>query len=144
MGIIDLIKTRRGQQKDKKFYQPPVFAQVAGIIKKFQLDQKFFLDTTDSVDSTRCGNPARTEPVFLSLFPLLTEAQYQLTLAIIEKYNNPYLSYARSPGELKISRQLYQRHPHLTAETLQQHSWEHLVVAESHVTAPGESPAGSG
>jgi hypothetical protein len=56
----------------------------------------------------------------LGLFPLVTMEQMKLSQKIIKKYGNPYLIYARSPQDFKLSLLLYKRCPDLTEETLQE------------------------
>ncbi len=49
----------------------------------------------------------------LSLFPLVDEAHYELVKAIVARYDNPYLPYARTPGEIVLSQRLFAAQPDL-------------------------------
>lgn len=125
MHLVDHIKTDRVRKKGKQPLPETVFAVVAGIIKKFNLE------TVPAGGGFGVFHPEIRPPARLSLFPLLTAAQWQLCQEIIDTCNNPYLIYARSPEDVRLSRFLYQRNPDLAPETLRQYSLGFLLNREA-------------
>ncbi len=123
--LIDHIRTDRARQKGKKPLPETVFAVVAAIVKTFKVE------SVPAGEVVRAESPAKAPADRLSLFPLLTQAQWQLTQEIIDKFNNPYLIYARSPEDFTLSLLLYRHNPDLTAATLQEHSLGWLLTREA-------------
>jgi hypothetical protein len=64
------------------------------------------------------------------LFALISEAEYRLATAIMEKLDNPYLEYARDPEELILSAPLYRRNPDLPPEVLATRHFAGLLTEE--------------
>lgn len=53
-----------------------------------------------------------------------------MTVAILACADNPFLEYATSPDEIRLSLELYRRRPSLSPETLACHHFETLLLAE--------------
>ncbi len=64
------------------------------------------------------------------LFPLLSPADYHLAQALVEKFDNPYLIYARDADELCLSVSLYRRRPDLAAPVLSRVHFAALLALE--------------
>ena len=52
------------------------------------------------------------------LFALATAAEYQVTMAIIAKVNNPYLKFVHSPAEILLCAPLFESNPGLDPKLL--------------------------
>jgi hypothetical protein len=68
------------------------------------------------------------EKLQLPLFDLATPEKYRLTLAIIEKVNNPYLHFAHSPEEILWCTSLFRHHPDIEPERLAAHHFQTLLL----------------
>jgi hypothetical protein len=124
MKLLDHIKRDRVRQKGKQPLPETVLEVVAAIVQKFDLS---------AVPEGEGGDeePYETKPGGrLSLFPLVSAAQWRLTKDIVEKYDNPYLVYARSPEDFGLSRRLYERYPDLTVEVFEKYSLGALWLRE--------------
>jgi hypothetical protein len=121
MKLLDNIKTYRMSQKDKKPLPSSLFGVVAVIVQQFHLKRQFLLDA-DCLEDSGGWYPPMAPTNRLGLFPLVTMEQMTLTQEIIEKYGNPYLIYARSPQDFKLSLLLYKSRPDLSEENLQENS----------------------
>ncbi len=64
------------------------------------------------------------------MFSLSAEKEYRLTMAIMSKVNNPYLEFAQSPDEIVISKTLFELNPSLSADRLERHHFETLLLCE--------------
>jgi hypothetical protein len=122
MTLLEHLKTHRARQKGKNPLPETVFAVVATIV------QQFALTSVPLAEGVR-DRPAQT--LRLSLFPLLSPVQFRLAQEIIARFDNPYLIYARSPEDVKISLLLYQSNSYLPAETLQENSLGALWAGEA-------------
>lgn len=111
MPLLERLKEARGHKPGKQPWPMTAFAAVAAIVQAFDLQSAAQIDAAAVPPSP--GTLDR-----LSLFPLLDPEQYHLTMAIIRQYNNPYLSYARSPVDIAVSRRLFERRPDLDSATL--------------------------
>jgi hypothetical protein len=124
MHLVDGIRKARAQEKTKKPLPRSVWVVVAAIVKQFGL-----------VGILPEG-PLKTEPLGrraaepLSLFPLVTAAQMHLCNEIMDKFNNPYLVYARSPEDFRTSQLLHARRPDLSPEVFRQYSPSQLLRLE--------------
>lgn len=112
MPLLDRIKAGREQKPGQQIWPVTAFAAVAAIV------QMYGLTGLADLESERPRRETLTPSERRSLFPLLSAAQYQLTMAILQEYDNPYLGYARTPGEIAISHQLWQGHAELDPMSL--------------------------
>jgi hypothetical protein len=125
MTLLEHLKTHRARQKGKNPLPETVFAVVALLVQQFALTS---IPTGKSPRDRKVQTP---RPARLSLFPLLSLAQFRLTQEIIARFDNPYLFYARSPEDVKISLLLYRANPDLPAEILQEYSLSALWAGEA-------------
>jgi hypothetical protein len=129
MKLLDKIREDRFRQKARQPLPETAAGVVATIVQKYGL-----LNMSEEWGKRRITPPGVEPAGRLSLFPLATAAQWQLTKEILARYDNPYLVFARSPEEIILSRRLYERHPGLAAEVLREQSlgalWEKEIFEE--------------
>jgi hypothetical protein len=118
-----LAQTRRLRRQQKTPFPWTIFHVIGTIVQAYGLTQDFLTTPPPAgpgpapdrlQDAASLAKP-RLE---IALFPLLSEAQYRLTQAIVDRFANPYLAYARSPEEIPLSRELSARDGTLAPETL--------------------------
>lgn len=102
-------------------------AAVAAIVQKFDLQR------VPREGRVITESPVKKPVDRLSLFPLMSAAQWRLTRQIMAEFDNPYLAHARSPEDIGLSRRLYERNPTLDGKTLQQYCLGWLWARESQV-----------
>ena len=110
MALLASLKASRERQPGPQPWPWTPWAAVAAIV------QAYGLTTVDQLEAAR-PNFARSRER-LSLYPLLTPAQYELVQAILSRHQNPYLSYAQTPADIVLSGRLYERCPDLEPELL--------------------------
>jgi hypothetical protein len=76
------------------------------------------------------GPPKAKEPFEPPLFSLATETEYRITMAIVSKVGNPYLTFANSPDEILLCGPLFRLNPRLDPEQLSTRHFETLLLAE--------------
>lgn len=123
--LLDQIKRDRARQRGKITLPETVFSVVAAIVQKFNL-QVVPAGEGRGIELLETNPGGR-----LSLFPLLSVGQWRLTKKIIEKYDNPFIVYARSPQDFGLSRWLYQRRPDLPVEVMKEFSLAALWMREA-------------
>ena len=139
-----LIKRERGHRPGKQPFEPSLFGKIHALVQKYGLGEDFLKKLYDFADkfSLERLNPkavrVKEKPQPL-LVALATPEKYRLTMAIIEKVNNPYLHFAHSPEEILWCTPLFQRQPHLEPEKLAAHHFQTLLLGE----LTGEKPATS-
>jgi hypothetical protein len=125
MKLLEHLKTDRAHQKEKKPLPETVFTAVAAIV------QKFALTSVPGAEATGDIPPEAPRSARWSLFPLLNPAQFRLSQEIIARFDNPYLIYARSPEDFRISLLLHRRQPDLAPASLQKYSLKLLLAQEA-------------
>jgi len=110
VALLAMLKASRGRRPGHQPWPRTSWAAVAAIVRAYGLLEADHLEETT--------HDLASFPDRLSLCPLLTPVQYQLTQAIINRYDNPYLLYARTPAEIVLSHRLYQCRPDLEPTTL--------------------------
>lgn len=70
------------------------------------------------------------EPFEPPLFSLLNEEEYRVTIAILNKVNNPYLHFVTSPEEILLAGPLFRLNPSLDPERLARSHFETLLRDE--------------
>jgi hypothetical protein len=70
------------------------------------------------------------QPFRFPLFSLAEQEEYDLTLAIIDKINNPYLEFAQSVEEIGLSKLLFDQNPAIGREKLKKYHFETLLQYE--------------
>ena len=135
MDLLKHIRHQRAKQKQKKRFRRNVFHQISSIVRQCDLKESFLdiLDnlenhlTAKTLDITRIRMKT---PLVSSLFSLLDEEAYRLTMSIINKVDNPYLVFAHSPEEILLCKPLYHLNPELSPETLNRYHFETLLSYE--------------
>jgi hypothetical protein len=136
MDLKRHIKNNRAVQKQKKPINPDVFNQISSVVRQYGLKESF-LDVLDTLEDHHL-TPKKVNifrirvktPVVRPLFSLVAEAEYHLTMSIIDKVDNPYLIFADSPDEILLCNALYQLNPALSSETLMRYHFETLFLHE--------------
>ncbi|MEJ2364477.1 MAG: hypothetical protein P8075_08145 [Deltaproteobacteria bacterium] len=143
MDILEQIKTDRAQKKKKQPFSPTLFDRISGLVKEYGLGESF-LEKLESPANFLLEKEAefarvrQKQPFMIPLFSLTEQKEYVLTLAIIEKVDNPYLEFAQSPEEIALSKLLFELNPALGAEKLKRYHFETLVLYEEAKTTVKE------
>ncbi|MGQ9920387.1 MAG: hypothetical protein ACUVRZ_03550 [Desulfobacca sp.] len=107
MSLLEKMKKERGRPAVREPWPLTAWAAVAAIVQAFNLTSLAQLE-----DGGACASAPQSRER-LSLFPLLSAGQYQLTQEILRRYDNPYLGYARTPAEIVLSWQLCRHRPNI-------------------------------
>lgn len=135
MNLLTHIKRERKQQRKKQPIRRDVFNQIGGLVRRYGLKENF-LDVLDKVEDYLSKKDLRfprvrlKTPMERSLFSLVTESEYSLTLSIIIKVDNSYLQFAESPEEILLCGPLYGLNPSLSPEKLMRYHFETLLLHE--------------
>ena len=135
MDILEQIKSDRAREKKKEPFRSTLFDRISELVKEYRLEESFV---------EKCGSPEsfltvreaevaqvrKKQPFRIPLFSLAEQQEYVLTLAIIDKMNNPYLEFAQSPEEIALSRLLFDLNPALGKEKLERCHFETLLLYE--------------
>jgi hypothetical protein len=135
MDLLKYIRNDRVQRKEKKLFQPTLFARVSALVDKYELTENFlaklenpegfFLEQTTEVTRIR-----KKEPFDFPLFSLCSEQQYRLAMEIIHRINNPYLEHASAPEEIALSKPLYDLNRSVGIDRLKRYHFETLIQYE--------------
>jgi hypothetical protein len=122
MSLLQAFKSERAGKREKRSLERTAFAIIQGIVTAYGLQEDFLARLAEPPEEVLPDCARRPElekePFAAPLFPLATAAEYRLTLAILEKINNPYLKYVHSPEEILLSLPLFRRNPALTPDKL--------------------------
>jgi hypothetical protein len=135
MTLQEYIRNERVRQRKKQPIQRDVFNQISGLVRWYGLKENF-LDVLDKVEDYLSKEDLQyirvrlKTPMEKSLFSLVTESEYSLTLSIISKVDNSYLQFAESPEEILLCRPLYRLNPSLPTEKLMRYHFETLFLHE--------------
>ncbi|TES89297.1 MAG: hypothetical protein E3J94_06580 [Desulfobacteraceae bacterium] len=135
MNLLTHIKRERKQQRKKKPLKRDVFNQIGGLVRWYGLKENF-LDVLDKVEDYLSKEDLQftrvrlKTPMERSLFSLVTESEYSLTLSIISKVDNSYLQFAESPEEILLCRPLFRLNPTIGPEKLMRYHFETLLLHE--------------
>jgi hypothetical protein len=135
MDILAQIKGDRSQRKEKKPLRPTLFARISGLVKEYRLGESFLEKLSSPEDflleqKAEFARVRKKQPFRISLFSLAEQKEYVLTLAIIDKINNPYVEFAQSPEEIALSKLLFELNPSLGEEKLERYHFETLLLYE--------------
>ena len=135
MNLLEQIKTDRVQKKKKQPFSPTLFDRISGLVKEYRLRESFLEKLASPTDfllekEAEFARVRKKQPFMLPLFSLAEQKDYVLTLAIIEKLNNPYLEFAQSAEEIVLSKLLFELNPAVDAEKLERYHFETLVLYE--------------
>lgn len=135
LNLLNHIKSKRTKQSRKQPIKRDVFNQISGLVRWYGLKENF-LDVLDKVEDYLSKEDLQyirvrlKTPMEKSLFSLVTESEYSLTLSIISKVDNSYLQFAESPEEILLCRPLYRLNPSLPTEKLMRYHFETLFLHE--------------
>jgi hypothetical protein len=132
MDILQQIKTDRAQKKKKQPFSPTLFDRISGLVKEYRLGESFLEKLENPADflqekEAEFALVRKKQPFMIPLFSLTEQKEYVLTLAIIEKADNPYLEFAQSPEEIALSKLLFDLNPALGPEKLERYHFETLM-----------------
>ena len=135
MNLLQHIKRTRSQQRKKQPFKQDVFNKISGLVRQYGLDNSFLRVLDNAVDHLPRKSPeisrARSKmPLEFPLFSLATKEEYSLTMAIINKVDNPYLQFVQSPEEILLCKPLYSLNPSLKPEQLMRYHFETLLSYE--------------
>ena len=135
MDLIEGIKQKRDKQRQKQLFRRGVYNQISGLVRWYGLKENF-LDVLDKVEDYLSNiemnyNRVRVKaPVESPLFSLVNKDEYDLTMSIIKKIDNPYLKFAHSPDEILLCGPLYRLNSSLNPEKLKRYHFETLFLHE--------------
>lgn len=135
MSILEQIKSDRAQKKKKQPFKSTLFDRISGLVKEYRLEESFLAKCESPEDflserEVELARVRKKQPFRIPLFSLAEQKEYDLTLAIIDKMNNPYLEFAQSPEEIALSRLLFDLNPALGKEKLERCHFETLLLYE--------------
>ena len=135
MDILEQIKSDRAQKKKKQPFKSTLFDRISGLVKEYRLEESFLKKCESPEDflperEAEFARVRKKQPFRIPLFSLAEQKEYDLTLAIIDKMNNPYLEFAQSPEEIALSRLLFDLNPALGKEKLERCHFETLLLYE--------------
>ena len=135
MNLLQHIKSERIQQGKKQPFEREIYINISTLVRKYCLGKRF-LKKLDETDDYSAGKnleflQVKTKrPFGFPLFSLSTQNEYNLTMSIISKVNNPYLTFAHSPEEILLCVPLHQMNPSLRPEKLIRYDYKTLVQYE--------------
>ena len=135
MDLLKGIKQKRVKQCLKQPIKRDVFNQISDLVRWYGLKENF-LDVLDKVEDYLSKEDLQyirvrlKTPMEKSLFSLVTESEYSLTLSIISKVDNTYLQFAESPEEILLCRPLFLLNPTIGPEKLMRYHFETLFLHE--------------
>jgi len=135
MDILEQIKSDRAQKRKKQPLRPTLFDRISGLVKEHRLGESFLEKLASPEDfllekKAEFARVRKKQPFRIPLFSLTEKKEYILTLAIIDKINNPYLEFAQSPEEIALSKLLFDLNPALGTEKLERYQFETLLLYE--------------
>ena len=143
----DLLRRLKRERRRRKAPQPfkrSLFVRIHALVQQYGLNKDFLSkidEFADNLPAAQLSSPGAMakEDLQLPLFALATLEKYRLTMAIIEKVNNPYIHFAHSPEEILWCTPLFRRHPHLAPEILAAHHFRTLLSSNLTGDKPGAS-----
>jgi hypothetical protein len=144
VDLLISLKRERRNRKAKRPFQRSLFVRINFLVQAYGLGEDFLhkLDEfTDnfSLEKLKHNAVMVKEKLQLPLFDLATPENYRLTMAIIEKVNNPYLHFAHSPDEILLCNPLFRRNPDIEPERLAAYHFQTLLLAGLANESPGMS-----
>jgi hypothetical protein len=135
MELLDHIKYKRAKLRQKKPIRRDVFNQISHIVRQYGLKESFLgiLDKVEDHPGEKNDKIPRIRmktPIVNPLFSLVAEEEYYLTLAIINKVDNPYLVFAHTPQEILFCKLLYRMNTELSPKKLMRYHFETLFFHE--------------
>jgi hypothetical protein len=132
-ALLRQLKRERAQKRAKVPFKRTLFVKIHALVQEYGLEGDFLRKIDEFADNLSLEKPRYDQiPVKrnleVPLFSLATPERYGLTLAIIEKVNNPYLPFANSPAEILACNSLFQRNPAIAPQTLAGYHFHTLLL----------------
>jgi hypothetical protein len=130
---MDIARLKEGRRVPKQPWRPSRFTRVHTIVATYGLTGDFMrtLAGPGAVAGPGWAPNKSKPPLKLPLFALATAGEYELTMAIMAKINNPYLDYVQDPEELRLCAPLFLSNPHLAPEELARVHFATLLARET-------------
>jgi hypothetical protein len=133
---MDIARLKEGRRAPKQPWRPSWFTRVHTLVTVYKLTPDFVRTLagpeTGPAPAGPGGAPQRPKASLnLPLFALATPGEYELTMAILAKIDNPYLDYVQDPEELRLCGPLFRRNPHLSPEELVRVHFAALLARET-------------
>jgi hypothetical protein len=135
MNLLHHIKKERIHQGKKQPFEREIYTKISSLVRKYCLGTQFIKKLDDNGDYSSGKNLEVSQikakrPFEFPLFSLSTQNEHNLTMSIISKVNNPYLTFAHSPEEILLCVPLHQMNPSLRPEKLIRYDYKTLVQYE--------------
>src|SRR4030067_1586732 len=134
---VDLPESIRKERARKKRRQPlecPLFERINGLVRAHALGEDFLARLSDFREEALPENVRferrKKRSYAPPRFPLSRPEDFRVTMAILDRGNNPYLRYDASPDESLLSGPLLARYPRLAPDTLARPPFGTLLIAE--------------
>lgn len=133
--MLEHIRRQRARKRKKQRFNRTLFCRISALVQSHCLDESFVEKLEKSVDYLAEEKPpfgrvrAKEEPEF-PLFSPAPEAQYRVTVAIMNTAPCSYLEFANSPDEILLCGPLFRRNPSIEPDRLARHHFESLLLAE--------------
>jgi hypothetical protein len=134
VDFLTEIRRDRLKKRRKQPFQPSLFARISTLVREYRLTEDFLASLTATgihlpgdVDPVI---PRDREPLIVPLYALVTEEEYRVTRAILQKVTNPYLASVQSPEDILFSGALFARNPALPSDRLVRWPFETLLLCE--------------
>ena len=131
MELSQTLRSERRRRQVKRPFKASLFARIAGLVQHYGLDSRFVKELDAALDRGESDFPndmphrkSRFEP---PLFGLVTESEYEVARAILERVSSPYLSYANSPDEIPLCNLLFTVKPSLEPDLLRNRHFAELL-----------------
>lgn len=123
MDLLQDIKSERARKRRKPPLRRTLFDRINGLVKEYALGESFLRRLDGIADHFSRGNlefdRVRAKEHFEPpLFALSTREEYYVTMAIIDKVNNPYLHFVNSPDEILLRGLLFRCNPSIEPDRL--------------------------
>ncbi len=133
--ILQHVKKARTRKKEKQPLRTDPFTVVGTIVYRYELDDGFLASLRTPPDlpcleNNIHGPLKRKNRLNVPPFLLSEQSQYLLTRKILAAVSNPYLRFARSPEEIRLSARLYSMNPLVEPELLENRHFEVILLSE--------------
>lgn len=132
-GLLKQLQSERARKRAKLPFKPNLFQKILALVRKYGLTEDFIAQMGELTQHRWLEKPQYDrikvkKNLEVPLFALSTSEEYGLTLAIIEKVNNPYLPFATSPEEILVCNALFQCDPAIEPQKLASHHFHTLLL----------------
>ncbi|RLA90342.1 MAG: hypothetical protein DRG58_02445 [Deltaproteobacteria bacterium] len=145
MALIQQLRGQRARRKSKAPFRISLFTRICFLVQTYALGASFIdqLDRpgTQLLEESWARDPVPAKaPWQPPLFALATPGEYQVTMAIITRINNPYLHFVQSPAEILLCQPLFELNPDLSPEVLATY---HFAALWQRQLARPQNPSGT-